>query len=64
MADGTTTPAGFFRNDNGNLQKIPHTQLSKHSCIKCGKGIKERLIRIKAAIPRFCYRHWKTAKGQ
>ena len=63
MADGTTTPAGFFRNDNGNLQKIPHTQLSKHSCIKCRKLIKERLIRIKASIPRLCYRHWQMAKG-
>jgi hypothetical protein len=59
----TKTPKGFRVNENGNLQKIPHTHLSKHHC-KCGKRIKERLVQIKASIPKLCYRCWRKACGK
>ena len=56
----TKAPKGFLINSNGNIQKIPHTTLSKHRCREegCGTRIKERLVQIKASVPRYCYKCW------
>ena len=38
-----------------------HKQVStKHLCRVCGKGIKERLVKIKERIPTLCYEHWNA----
>ena len=37
-----------------------YTDLSdKYKCVKCGKSIKERLIKIKQVKPKLCYKHYK-----
>ena len=41
-------------------KRYKHTDLSNnHKCRVCGKGIKKRLIEIKANTPTLCYKHYK-----
>jgi len=42
-----------------NKSKKHYTLLSKkHTCRRCGKGIKINLINRKVIVPSLCYIHW------
>ena len=46
--------------ENSIMKKeYSHTDVSdKYKCVKCGKPIKERLVKSKQVKPKLCYKHW------